>query len=634
MTYDVLKAQMGKEFVVIVELYLDYCQNVYGTAPCTASVPATGSQKCFNTLIGCQDTDNYDIGTSADRKIYRFATTGIDGLQQDGEASTFPTLRSIDTAPTRLDPGKGLGIRSSVVMQVVDHPWTDVGIDPYVRDRTYVPDDQGTFWGKLLARNPYYEGRRIDVLTGYIAQDGTYDATNFQRRTYLVSKISGPDGDGVVTIEAKDPLKRADVGKAQWPIASSASLTATCLIGDTTIGFGDPDGEVYRHAVDLGQTYIRVNDEVMKILTIQDDGGYFYTATVSRTDSPSVYDNSLNIATEHAVGTVVQMCWLFDDERVDHILYTLLYDASGIETGYLPTDLWNTAIANGALDNYLFTTLLIEPTGVQDLLQELSQHGIYMWWDEREQKVLIRSLITQAFDEDPMTEDTDIVAGTLSVTRDIKNRLSQVWVLFGLRFPTLDMDLSASYSSFQIKKDADAESAREYDQSRIMKIFSRWMPSTKSSTASEIANRILVSYRDTRTIISMSLDPKDDTAWTGDLIGVLTAQVQDMYGAPLSKNYLVLQVDEKISDNGILYGYILRSEATLARAGVITPNEDGDVLVYSGDYVLYDGDQLVFGTGLPFPDYTAATAAQKAHYLFIAPDSGVFDDGEPAYQIR
>jgi len=633
MSYDVLKKSMGKQFIVIVELYIDSCVNTYGVAPCTASIPGTGSQKCFNTLSSCQDTAHYDRGDEADRKIFRFATTRVDGIQQEGDSPTFPTLRSVDTAPTKLEPGKGFGIRSSVVMSIMDHPWTDIGTDPYVRDRTYSPDSQGSFWGKWLARNPNYEGRRVDVLTGYLTEAGAYIPSNFRRRTYQLNKINGPDPDGVVSIEAKDPLKKADVDKAQWPPASQAVLSTEMLDGDTTIFFGDPDGELAASLAN-DQPYIRVDDEIIKLLIVNDDGGGFYSAVVQRSTAPDIYDDSLNEQVQHDVGAAIQPCYFFNEARVDEVLLVLLRDAALIEPGYLPVATWDLAVQEGGLDNYLMTALLTEPTGVNDLLVELSQHGVYMWWDEREQEVLIKSLITQDFDGDPYNENTDIISGSIQVTRDVKNRVSQVTFYFGLRFPTMDLEQKTSYSAWQAKRDLQAESPEEYGQKKIVEIFSRWLPSQKAATASEIGTRLLRSYRDSKIILSMSLDPKDDDAWTGDVVGVVSALIQDSTGAPLSKNYLVLQVDEKIADSGVVYDYLMQGESTLRRAGVITPNQDIDILQFDGDDLYTGPELLVVGDGTAFPDYDVASAALKARYAFIAPDSGVFDDGKPAYQIR
>jgi hypothetical protein len=206
-------------------------------------------------------------------------------------------------------------------------------------------------------------------------------------------------------------------------------------------------------------------------------------------------------------------------------------------------------------------------------------------------------------------------------------------MFFGHRFPTLELDKLVSFASLEIKIDTEAESPEEYDQSKIYQVFSRWLPTAKRSTASQIATRQVRSYRDSKIVVSMSLDAKDDDYWTGDVVGLQTSLVQDETGAPANLNYLVLEVDEAVSDAGVLYKYRIQAESTLLRVGVITPNEVGDELVFDGDPVTFDGDPIGSGSGA-FPDYSAASSLQKSHYAFIAPNTGVFADGTPAYQIQ
>ena len=53
---------------------------------------------------------------------------------------------------------------------------------------------------------------------------------------------------------------------------------------------------------------------------------------------------------------------------------------------------WQDTIDFG-LENYLFTALITEPTPVKDLIKELTEHSILVWYDEREQKVKMDSIM-------------------------------------------------------------------------------------------------------------------------------------------------------------------------------------------------------------------------------------------------
>ena len=285
MTYAAQAEKFGKHAVQIVELYLDYCSLTFGVAPCGATL---GQKPCYNTRNTCRSTSTYDGGETANKKIYRFSSVRIDGIQQPGDAPTFPVLLGVDTSPTVLTPGKGLGVRSTVSISLADFPWTDSGIDPYLFARleasgaiTYdslgafyndmiaiyndnsddpvLPSNIGSFWGKFLIRNKYYQNRRIDVLTGFLDDEGKYNSANFKRRTYIITNISGPNPDGRIVLEGSDPLKFADGEKAKFPAASTSKLSVAINDSVTTFSVLDPD-DIYSNWDAAGQEWIRVDD--------------------------------------------------------------------------------------------------------------------------------------------------------------------------------------------------------------------------------------------------------------------------------------------------------------------------------------------------------------------------------------
>ena len=180
MTYEDQKGKYGKTPVFYIEIQADYCSNTYGLGPCTAAGPAAG--KCFNTFPTCQDEPNYDAtnNPTADpdlytKRVYRFSSQRIPGLTQPGDLQCHPTIVKVSTTPTKLTPGSGLGMRSTLKVVISDHPWIDVDTDPYVLDRSYDPDLLGSYWGRWIARNKFFEGRVISVFSGYLDDNGDPD---------------------------------------------------------------------------------------------------------------------------------------------------------------------------------------------------------------------------------------------------------------------------------------------------------------------------------------------------------------------------------------------------------------------------------------------------------------------------
>jgi len=590
---------------------LNFCKHTYGSSPCTAS--GSSGSECYNTRSTCQDVTNFDRDTPAPDpiegtvKTYRFANVRLDELQGTGEAPVFPTLLSMEITPTRLERGTGLGIRSSVKVKVMDCPYTDVGIDPYFADRSVKYPDNGSLWGRLISRNRYYEGRVMRIKQGYLNEDGTYSADNVNTRTFLISRIAGADSKGIVTIEGKDPLKKADTEKAQLPAASTAQLAADINNSQTSITIVDDD-DIITTEFSAGQPWIRIDDEIMKVTAVSGSSPN-YTLTVTRGTNPSIYPKNTE-ADEHDEDATVQNCYYFDNVRIDNLLYYLLNTVAGIPSSYLPLTDWATVIDNG-LQSYSFSALIAEPTGVSTLLKELTEYTVYIWWDERDQEVKLDSLQTRNFNGVTFLDDRDIVKDTVNCTKDIKNRISQIWLYIGLRSPILELDKIQNYQQVRARADLDAETAEQYDQKQVKRIYSRWMTQGLGGVADEINTNLLNQYRDTQTVVTFEADPKDDIIWTGSGVRMQTGQIQDELGQPQQNDYTVIQTTEKLDNNGVKLKYVaagFQGIEYLRRLGGITPNT--------------------------MLDYSAESEANRAVYAFISDNNGLMSDGSDAYGVR
>lgn len=610
MSYDELKKEFGKQAVQFIELRLERCSLTYGLAPCTAAIGTTGTKKCFNTFGTCQDQPNF----ASQPVKYRFSTTRLwtrgQGPQLTGEPPTFPTLVSVNTAPTVLTPGKGIGVRSSVQAVVQDHPWHDAFTDPYISSRSYKPDDQGSFWGKFLARNKYYQNRVLVVYTGFLDENGEYDPANFKQRTYIITKISGPGADGRVTIEGKDPLRLADNEKAKFPLPCTATLTTAINASHPHFDIADPDGQVAAQLSigTLAQPYLVVDREIVRV-TSWTISGTTVTATTTRASVPVYYDGTFNVAVSHGVGAKVQTTWNFDDQYAHDVVNKLLTDAAGLDPAYLPYSEWQTEILEAA--PYMkFSRLIAQPTGVKDLLTEITQHGILLWWDERATVVRMRGMRFYGVLSDVLSDDKNFVANTVAVSEDPNSLATQVWMSYAHAAPLEDPKLLKSYRQISIPADLTEESANAFGRSQTMQIMSLWMPPSGASAVQSQTDIQLRQYKKVRKVINFTLDPKDDNYWVGDVISVSTHLVPDDEGALTPRNYLITSVDEVWSADGVMLRYVATEQFTFTRVGLIAP------------------DSLASTT------YSSATVDQRRQYAFITRDVGTFADGSPGYQIR
>ncbi|MDY6980537.1 MAG: hypothetical protein SV201_11695, partial [Pseudomonadota bacterium] len=185
MSYEDERERPGRQPVSLLRLYVPFCQLRYGTTNAAGTCPAvlgTDSEtKCHNTLATCPVPDSFDPADVI--TTFCTATQDIPPSEQ-----IQPTITKIDAAPRRLAPTKGLGEGAQARITLINRPWHDVWEDPYRDERTYNPIDQGTYWPKWLARNPYYRGIRAQLLTGYIGEDG-FDLADFENREYILDNI-------------------------------------------------------------------------------------------------------------------------------------------------------------------------------------------------------------------------------------------------------------------------------------------------------------------------------------------------------------------------------------------------------------------------------------------------------------
>lgn len=491
-----------------------------GYGSCTASLSADNPNKCFNTFATCQDTPNYQRGSLR----LRFAPPQQD-LPTDG--FVYPLLKSITTAPSRLNTtsrsrNEPLGQRASMTATFIDAPSTDKIVDKYADERVtgaaqfsgvgYDPVDRGTFWGKWIARNPYWLGRPIKSLQGVI-EPGQFD--QLTERHYLIEKITGPDVNGRVTITGKDPLKLADNDRAQAPIASQGELDADINDSVTTAtlaptGIGDTDYPASGTLV--------IGSEIMTFTRSSD------TLTLVRAQGGTT-------AASHSAGDTVQLCTVYDGDLVSDIVYDLLVNYAGIDTDLIPKTDWDDEAALYIPNGY--STIIPKPTAVKNLIGELSeQAGFSIWWDEVDQIIKLAAVKQPGVGARAITDDW-IIKGSLSVKERPDARLSEVWTNYGTIDYTGALDNPNNYRATQVTIDADAGGPNEYGQTAVRKINSRWINVAGKAAALDANERLLSRFRDIFREIKFAIPSyRADEIRMGDIHLLQTRYLQDALGDP------------------------------------------------------------------------------------------------------
>lgn len=572
MTFDSKRAEYGKEHLYLVEIDLEFCNLTSGIAPCTAT--ETGDDKCFNTRQTTNDLPNFDPIL----KTYRFCESrsphpvGIDAI---------PSLESVRIAPATIDITGGLGVRSSASIRFRDHPHSDIDIDKYVDERTWIASDRGTFWTKLRARNPGYQFRALRVLSGYL-ENGVFDEGNFITRHYVIDRLDVTGG--MATITAKDPLKLASALKAKAPFTSTGQLSADLTAGVTSATL-TPAGVGNSEYDASGK--VLIDAEVSSFTRVAD----VLTLTRAQNNTDDV---------DHNADATVQQCLSFNDQ-VNVIVEDLLTTFAGIDASFIPTSEWQSEVdtfLSGLLDG-----IIVKPRDVNKILKELSEAmPHYLYWDERLQQITLTALKAPPEAANVLNMDENIVAESFATRDKPEMRRATVLVNFGQFDPTKQLDELGNYDQSYVRVDTD--SIAKFQSNNFREINTRWISSNNKGAALQLAALYGRRFADTPREVTFKLEAKDAEVWAGQTRSINHRDIVDGTGVPVDTIFQILS-----SGEAALYEY----KALEYVYGPALPEDEGggdpDV-----DIILLSIDQnninlrTIYDTLFPAPD--ASTQAK------------------------
>ena len=517
MSYDSEKIKFGKEHIYIVEIDLEYCANTFGVAPCTAT--GSGDSKCYNTLNSCQDLPNFNSSI----KTYKFCESR--SAHPIGLVA-IPSLNSVSIAPSKIDLAGGLGVRSSVNLSFVDHPASDIDVDKYVGDRTYIASERGSFWTKLRARNPNYQFRSLRVLSGYL-DEGVYIPANFTTRYYIIESMNVSNGKA--SIIAKDPLKLASSKKALAPKASTGLLKFSLTAIETSLTL-IPVGVGNLEYPTAG--FISIKSEVMSFTRSGD------------TMSTLLRGAKNSTASTHAVNDTVQLCLEYSGTtrgQLDFIVKDLLTTYANIDASFIPDGIWDAEVStylSGLLDG-----IVTKPYDVFKLLKELAESmPHYLWWNEKTQKIELTALKQPPITANVLNMQSNITSGSFSTRDKPELRASTIFVNFGMFDPTAKINEPNNYQQSYVRIDGDSIS--KYGSSEIKVINSRWISNTNKAAALQLAALYGRRFSDVPREINFSLDAKDSDVWVGQTKAINHTDIVDDSGEPLNTNFQIISAKE------------------------------------------------------------------------------------------
>jgi len=225
-----------------------------------------------------------------------------------------------------------------------------------------------------------------------------------------------------------------------------------------------------------------------------------------------------------------------------------------------------------------------------------------MLWADTTQKTNLKTSIPQKTIA-TITDDDNIISGSMSVKEDDSQRLPQVWMYYDLKIYTESKQ--SNYEKWYVAVDTDAESSDKFNETRVREISSRWLDDTNTGLVVQVAGRMLNVYNETPRILKFKVDSKDSDTKTGDTISVSNRLLQAGDGS--NESLIGLVIESREIELGGLIEHQVQEFFLIGRYGKIAADSMGD--------------------------YTAESDANKLAYAFICYDTGVFLDSEIAYQI-
>lgn len=529
---------LGRKPVTLVQIDLPYCSRTYGTAPCTAALSAENPRKCFNSRFTCQDPENYDETT----RTVTFA------YNQDGNPDIpglFPALVSVSSRPGEInlsgvDPrSTALGVRARVSVELQDFTNNDTYLDKYQSERVsgaalfsgvgYQPESRGRFLSRLIARFPYYLGLPLRVYRGYAGQA----IGDMPVEHYVITEVDGPNASGRMVITAKDVIDLAENEKAVYPSASRGKLLADLTINDTTATL-TPEG--------VGAEYeasglVRIGREIMAFTRVDD------VLTLTRGQEGTA-------AQTHSAGDVAQECGVLDGLTINQAAETILKYKETAFTTFIDAVEWQAENDTWLAGTTIGRVIIAKPTGKKQLIGELCQLGVLIWWAATGQELRYKVNSPLLPDEEyyPVTDENAIIEGTVEVDRAEDQRISALWIYHGIRDWTDDTLAARNFNKLAIA----SVDENLYGQEAYKEIFTRWFGREgDDGSASIIAERLLTRYRDVPKVISGQLDVKDRPGVElGARLSVETYVLNDVDGAVIAEsmqvNYAEYTGDDRV----------------------------------------------------------------------------------------
>lgn len=412
-------------------------------------------------------------------------------------ASTVGSRINIAASDERYEP---LGRRAFASFTFADFNHTDFKFDPYLSDRTYDPLDRSTFWAKWLVRNKFGKTRALmKIYSGY---DGDALA-DMRTQTYVLDRLGW--GRESVTIEARDFLSLTEFRRAQVPAQSSGKLALELLAAGTTMSLA---GNVVDDYPSAGT--VRIDDELIQYTTVT---YVMVSDTTEFTGLTRASDGSE--ADDHEVDELVQICKRYTNQTVDALIEDLVVNEARVPAQVI--DLAKiTSEVEANLQAYTLSTIISEPTGIDQLVGELAEQcSFYIWWNEREQLIDFQAIRALDSVNVVFSQEDNMIMDTFEFEERPKERITTMAIYFNPRDFAGDLEKPNNYKNVLVFANSNTSGPDQYGRlPQTREVFSRWLQT--EAQANQTSSRIGTRYEDVPLYVKFKVDAKDRQYWAGD----------------------------------------------------------------------------------------------------------------------
>lgn len=560
-------------------------------APCTATA------SCNNTFATCKDSANFNNTTIAhdyisadvpyrravDTFFLRITGAGEDRITSDESVrlvampiNARPYVKSVKPMPTEIIPGK-LTIKGRETIEFLDDEESD-----------------GSYWKKLLARNPHWKGRTVERYEGFIDDGGnefrlrwagTIDNIKLSR-----GKISMELIDLLEDMEKIEVPPKVSIALSSAATDSAVTISINSISGVPTAGYGLIDDEIIQwtgiNTVQLqltGVTRGKFNTDA----AAHDDGVKFSLVAVYSGNPFDILEGMLidsqDITTDNPPGAGI------DSARVDSAAFTYWKD-------WPATD----------ID---FQGVITEPIKLGKLFFEIVSFLDCMVWQDERQRITVRRNVPNEPGRiyTSITDAANIITGSTKTDLNDESRKTRI-VLYWNKLANAEDENVDSYRRIDVDVDAAAEGADQYNEIQEEKIWCRWITSDyiqeeiATTYVTNIIKRRLFDRIDAHAILDYAVELKDEGVQTGAHVQLTTDELLLPDGSALDgETFRIWKRDPK--GNRVSYRAWRLMKKKFA---FIAPN----------------------GT----PSFSAAADAQK-EYGFISRSDGKMDNDNEGYHI-